>query len=142
MEKLPGPGQSRLESCCASLGVVAFYAHGSYAQGRANTESDRDFAFLLNHGGNVERAMDALIPLLAELFDVKEGLIDLQDLRMAPPAFRLKVIETGSLLYCGDTYQLARFHACSVSEERDRQYFLRPFREAMRQRIREGRFAS
>lgn len=86
--------------------------------------------------------MDALLPLLAELFDVNERRVDLQDLRMAPPAFRLMVIETGTLLYCADTYQLARFHACSVSEERDRDYFLKPFREAMRQRIREGRFAS
>ncbi|MCW5872892.1 MAG: hypothetical protein KIS61_36930, partial [Candidatus Eremiobacteraeota bacterium] len=94
------------------------------------------------HAALAPPAVNRLLPLLAELYESEEFQIDLQDLRGAPPLFRWRVIENGRLLVCLDTNQLARFHAASISEERDREYFLKPIREAMHARIRSGRFAS
>lgn len=80
--------------------------------------------------------------MLAELFGTDEAAVDLQDLRQAPALFRWKVMEAGTLLVCLDTRELARFHAAAISEERDREYFLKPIREAIHERLRSGRFAS
>ncbi len=136
------PDLKNLRKMCAEFGAQALYLHGSQSTGHARRDSDTDFALLMPHGVATGPLVDALLPLLAVLFQADESDIDLQDLRDATPPFRLRVIEYGTLLYCGDSTELARFHACSVSEDRDLEYYLRPFRRAMRQRIREGTFAS
>lgn len=132
----------KLKSLCASLEVIALFLHGSRATHSARPDSDFDFAYLAPHGTNTAPLENALLPALAELFDCDEAEIDLQDLRQAPPHFRVRVFDTGRLLWVGDKTQLARFHASSVSEDWDLQYFLRPFRESMLKRIKEGKFAS
>lgn len=133
---------TKLRDVCAQLGVVALFLHGSRAEERHREDSDIDFAYLLAHGRNPGPVEDRLLPLLAETYGVDEAEVDLQNLRQSPPTFRVRVFDHGQLLFCGDPTDLARFHAGSLSENWDLQYFLRPFREAMRQRIREGRFAS
>lgn len=131
-----------LESLCEPLAVIALFLHGSRATDSARPDSDFDFAYLGPHGTDTAPLENALLPALAQMFDCDEAEVDLQDLRQAPPHFRVRVFDTGRLLYVGDRTTLARFHAGSVSENWDLQYFLRPFRQAMRQRIKEGRFAS
>lgn len=131
-----------IDEICARLGLTALYLHGSRATGHARADSDADFAYLLPHGRETAPVEDALLPLLAERFEMDERDIDLQNLRQSPPPFRIRVFDYGVLLYCGDSTDLARFHAGSVSESWDFEYFMRPFREAMKRRIREGRFAT
>ena len=121
---------------------MALYLHGSRALGSHREDSDYDYAYLAPHGAPVEPVEDRLLPLLAEHHATDEREIDLQNLRQAPPYFRVRVFEHGQLLYCGDSTELARFQTSSLSESWDLEIFLRPFREAMLRRIREGRFAS
>ena len=132
----------QLQRACTSLGIVALYLHGSRATGHARPDSDLDVAFLAQHGQDTGPVEDALLPLLASTFEIDEADVDLQNLRLAPPPFRIRVFDYGRLLYCGQTTELARFRAGSLSESWDYEYFMRPFREAMRSRIREGRYAS
>ena len=134
--------EDTLQRRCKELGVVALYLHGSHASGTARPDSDKDFAYLLSYDLESEPVEDALIPMLAALCGCDESEIDLQNLRQAPPHFRVRVIELGRLVSVSDTTELARFHACSVSEDRDLERYLAPFRQAMRERIREGRYAS
>jgi len=142
MKQLQAEEQGQLETICREVELVALYAHGSQVTGRAHPESDYDFAFLLRHGASSDKAMDELLPGLARIYRLPEADVDLQDLRQAPPSFRWQTMESGRLLFCLDTYELARFHAATISEERDREYFLKPIRAAMHSRIRAGRFAS
>lgn len=124
-----------------ALGLIALYTHGSQAEGHARPDSDHDFAFLLPHGIEPGPVEDVLLPLLSKTFECDESEIDLQNLREAPPYFRRRVFERGRLLLMGDATELARFHARSVSEDRDLKRYLKPFRQAMRERIRQGRYA-
>ena len=127
---------------CQNLGLIALYLHGSQSSGNARPDSDTDFAFLLPREQNPSPVEDVLIPLLSRVFGCDESHVDLQNLRQAPPHFRVRVLEQGRLLHLGDPTELARFHVFSVSEDRDLERYLRPFRQAMRQRIREGKYAS
>jgi predicted nucleotidyltransferase len=131
-----------LKQTCEELGLIALYLHGSVATGNERPDSDIDFAFLLPHGQDPGPVEDVLLPLLSKEFNRDESEVDLQNLRQAPPHFRVRVLEQGRLLQLGDSTELARFHASSVSEDRDLEHYLRPFRQAMKKRIREGRFAS
>lgn len=131
-----------LEQAGKSLGLIALYIHGSQAQGCARPDSDHDFAFLLPYGQAPGPVEDVLLPLLSEAFGCDESQIDLQNLRQSPPYFRRRVFEQGRLLQTGDATELARFHASSISEDRDLERYLEPFRQAMRERIRQGRYAS
>lgn len=132
----------KVRELCESMGILALFLHGSRATGSSRLDSDFDFAFLAPHGANTSFLENALLPALAEISGCPEAEVDLQDLRQAPPHFRVRVFDTGRLLFVGDTTELARFHASSVSENWDLQHFLRPFRQAMRRRIKEGKFAS
>ncbi len=131
-----------LKKLCQTVGLTALFLHGSRATGQASEDSDVDFAYLAPHGRDTDPVEDLLIPGLAQIYDVDEADIDLQNLRESPPPFRIRVFDFGRLIYTGNSTDLARFHAGSVSESWDYEYFMRPFRKAMRQRIREGRFAS
>lgn len=88
---------------------MALYLHGSRALGSHREDSDYDYAYLAPHGAPVEPVEDRLLPLLAEHHATDEREIDLQNLRQAPPYFRVRVFEHGQLLYCGDSTELARF---------------------------------
>ncbi len=131
-----------LKRACEALGLIALYLHGSHSDGSARADSDMDFAYLLPHGREAGPVEDVLLPLLSRVFECDESKVDLQNLRQAPPHFRVRVLERGRLLEVGNPTELARFHASSVSEDRDLERYLRPFREAMRQRIHQGRYAS
>lgn len=131
-----------LENLCRCHGIVALFLFGSRARGTHRSDSDYDIAYLAPHGQDPVCFEVEILRLLAEELGVDEICIDLQNLREGTPLFRVRVCEEGHLLFCSDTTELARFHAGSVSASRDRQFYMRPFREAMRQRIKEGRFAS
>lgn len=68
--------------------------------------------------------------------------MDVQDLGSAPALFRSRVVTAGPLLFVSDPSALAAFQARSMNEAWDEEIVLRPILEAMRRRIREGRFAS
>ncbi len=88
------------------------------------------------HGGDFEAAAERLTEALSEL------PVDVQNLRDAPPLFRVRVYYEGICLFVSDSTQLARLRAASLSEHLDTEYHLEPMRAAMRERIREGRFAA
>ena len=75
--------------------------------------------FCQPHEADARIVENSLIPVLAEAFGCQERDVDLQNLRQAPPHFRVRVLHYGKLLYCGDKTELARFHASSVSMDRD-----------------------
>lgn len=132
----------KLFDICQELNLLGLFLHGSRATGHARPDSDYDFAFLPTHEADPRVVENRLIPALAEAFGCEERDVDLQNLRLAPPHFRVRVTHYGKVLYCGNKTELARFHAASVSMDRDTQYHTRPYREALRKRIREGTFAS
>lgn len=131
-----------LREVCSRHRLVALFFHGSRATGKARPDSDYDFALLGRHGCSTDRAVEELLSFFSRELEIDERFIDLQDLRQGTPYYTVRVVEDGELLFCSDPTELARFHAGSVSAHRDREYYLRPFREAMKQRIREGRFGS
>lgn len=118
------------------VGAIAVYLHGSQAAGKARPDSDVDLAVLMPHGTDFECAAQHLEESLLDY------PLDIQDLREAPPLFRVRVYFEGVCLFVSDPTELARHSAPSLSEHLDNEYYLAPMREAMRQRIREGRFAA
>lgn len=131
-----------LRQTCEDLGLIGLFLHGSRATGHARPDSDYDVAFLTRHGADAEAVEAGLLPVLAGHFQCDEREVDLQNLRTSPPHFRVRVLHYGNLLYLGDSTELARFYTASLSMDRDTRYFTRPFREALRKRIRDGSFAS
>lgn len=131
-----------LTQTCEKLDLVALLLHGSRVSGFARSDSDYDIAYLSRHGDDTRPIESALLPALAHALKCDERQVDLQNLRTAPPHFRTRVLHYGRLLYLGDSTELARFHAVSLSMDRDTRIFTQPFREALRRRIREGSFAS
>lgn len=132
----------KLEETCKKLPLVALLLHGSRATGHSRQDSDFDFAYLARYGVDTAPVENSLLPALAQAFGCDEALVDLQDLRSSPPHFRVRTLHYGRTLYVADPTELARFYTSSLSMDRDTQYFTRPFREALRQRIRDGEFAS
>lgn len=118
------------------VGAIAVYLHGSHAAGKGRPDSDVDLALLLPHGADFELAAGRFTDALAGL------PVDVQELREAPPLFRVRVYFEGICLYVSDPTELARHSAPSLSEHLDSEYYLAPMREAMRKRIREGHFAT
>ncbi len=119
---------------------MALYLHGSRALGTQRPDSDLDLAVLLPESG--EPTFEEVAEHLAQSAGVDPERVDVQDLGSAPCLFRSRVVTTGRLLFVSDTTQLAAFQARSMVEAWDEEIFLRPIREAMRGRLREGRFAS
>lgn len=118
------------------IGAIAVYLHGSHAAGKARPDSDLDLALLLPHGTDFDAAAERLAEALSGL------PVDIQNLSDAPPLFRVRVYFEGVCLFVSDPTLLARLSAPSLSEHLDNEYFLGPMRAAMRERIREGRFAT
>jgi predicted nucleotidyltransferase len=128
--------RSAIAEPARKVGAIAVYLHGSHAAGKARPDSDIDLAILMPHGADFELAAERLAEALAGL------PVDVQDLREAPPLFRVRVYFEGLCLFVSDPTELARHSAPSLSEHLDTEYFLAPMREAMRKRIREGKFAA
>ncbi len=125
-----------------AAGAVAVYLHGSRACGMGRPDSDLDLAVLLPHGHDFETVAPMLAEAVAPVALMSPDDVDVQNLGQAPPLFRVRVLTEGVLLYLSDPTALARFQATSMCEHWDNEIYLAPFREAMRQRIRAGRFAS
>lgn len=133
------------EAIGREAGVTALYLHGSRLTGTARADSDLDLAVLVPHGWadvKTERVLAEVAERVAAMKSLPVELVDVQDLRAAPARFRSRVVLQGRLVYVGDSTELARFQAASMAEAWDGEYFLQPIREAMRTRIKEGRFAS
>lgn len=129
----------------ADLGLIALYRFGSRNRGTAGSDSDLDLAFLAPRGWTAWQR-EEVAGIVAERAACEYGLafeqVDVQDLGLAPAWFRAEVVLTGTLLFAGDSFELARFQGYSLSEAFDEEIRMRPIHEAFWQRVREGRFAS
>lgn len=134
------PDYEELTHCAGDLGAVALYLHGSHALGTARPDSDLDLAVLLPRESPIP--FEEAAERLALCAGVDPERVDVQDLGSAPALFRSRVVTAGRLLFVSDPTGLAAFQARSLTEAWDEEIFLRPIHQAMRRRIREGRFAS
>ncbi|MEW6277717.1 MAG: nucleotidyltransferase domain-containing protein [Candidatus Eremiobacterota bacterium] len=134
--------KAALEPASRSVGAIAVYLHGSHASGTARPDSDLDLAVLLPRGSDFEDASALLADAAGDATGLSPDDVDVQNLDGAPPLFKVRVYFEGIPLFVSDPTALARASAPSLSEHLDNEYYLAPFRAAMRDRIREGRFAA
>lgn len=138
-------GSDPVSEVARRLGVIAVYLHGSQATGHARSDSDVDIAVLVGHGwpaSRFEAAAYELARVVGQRYAAGPESVDVQNLGRAPVRFRTRVMTSGRLLFVSDPTALARFQAYSYSLAWDEAAHLGPIVRAMRERIRDGRFAS
>lgn len=106
--------------------VVAAYLFGSFAKGKASSESDIDIAILLEPKIPRAKYSDIALELTCRLMKcIRHDLIDILVLNSAGPIARHQVFAKGRLLFSRDMKSTLRFKDLSIAEYLD---FL-PFRQ-------------
>ncbi len=98
--------------------VLAFYLHGSYGTAFQTNFSDVDLALLPMPGADftlkTELAVSAELSMLGKADD-----INVVNLRKAPLAMQMKVLENGRLLFCADYILLADYTEMAMLHHSD-----------------------
>ena len=117
----------------ADPGVASVYLFGSYAAGRAHSESDVDLGILLGRQSypDAHARFDARVRLGADLIrELRENDVDVVILNDAPPLLGRRIVSQGVRAYCSDP---AADHAF-VRDVQLRAADLEPFLRRMRRR--------
>jgi len=123
-------------------GIAALLVFGSRARGRARSDSDLDVAFLPDDDlqSPPRLADDPRIRIALALAHLApEGRVDAVPLDRAPAALRQRVMEHGVMVLCRDPAAWRALRVRTMKEYGDQQWARRMYRQAMRERIRQGR---
>ncbi len=121
--------------------ILFAYLFGSVALNRAHKESDLDVAIYLKDIKDKKELQERKLELILKIMDTTRfNQIDLVVLNEAPPLLVFSVFKTGKLLFSKDEEKRIKFMARNLLEFCDLQITLRPCYEAMKRRIKEGKF--
>lgn len=118
--------------------VLFVYLFGSYARKTTSPLSDIDIAVHLKKGADLSERKIEMLTLISKT--IKNDKIDLVILNEASPSIIHSVIKTGILLFSRDEEKRISFITKNLKEFLDMEYHRKKFWEAMKKRIKEGRF--
>lgn len=117
--------------------VIFAYLFGSYGKGCKGELSDVDVGVLLEGDDLFERKLE-LISLISAVLKTQE--IDLVVLNEASPSLVRSVMDTGKLLFSKDEEKRIKFFSKNLKDYIDFSHHRRKIWDAMKKRIKEGKF--
>ena len=140
MEKNNLPHKEKLRTLFEHTGLLAVYLFGSRAEGTANTQSDYDFAILVDFSSPMDDLAFTALDLEEKLAAILNTEVDIITLNTADIEHKFLIISRGVLIYSSDDDKRTDFEDIVIKEYLDFKPVLELYRKDFREAIQEGDF--
>lgn len=140
MEKNNLPHKEKLRTLFEHTGLLAVYLFGSRAEGTANTQSDYDFAILVDFSSPMDDLAFTALDLEEKLAAILNTEVDIITLNTADIEHKFLIISRGVLIYSSDDDKRTDFEDIAIKEYLDFKPVLELYRKDFREAIQEGDF--